>query len=96
MVASGVLLDEGMIYFDARLSRRYPTVETDIVRDLVVHVRDSLERFGDMERVQVGIDRLARVGTGATVQRRTFAKPASSSTSSSRQCAGRQETNLAR
>jgi carboxylate-amine ligase len=146
MVASGVLLDEGMIYFDARLSRRYPTVEIrvadvcadvedtlvvaalcralvdtavaeaargdpapqmptsllrlatwraghdgldgvlvdpasgrprrwiDIVRDLVAYVRDSLERFGDMERVQVGIDRLARVGTGATVQRRTFAK----------------------
>jgi carboxylate-amine ligase len=27
MVATGVLLDEGMIYFDARLSRQYPTVE---------------------------------------------------------------------
>jgi carboxylate-amine ligase len=27
MVATGVLLDEGMIYFDARLSRTYPTVE---------------------------------------------------------------------
>jgi carboxylate-amine ligase len=27
MINSGVLLDEGMIYFDARLSRRYPTVE---------------------------------------------------------------------
>lgn len=30
MVGSGVLLDEGMIYFDARLSRHYPTVEIRI------------------------------------------------------------------
>ncbi|HEU5158806.1 MAG TPA: glutamate--cysteine ligase [Streptosporangiaceae bacterium] len=30
MVGSGVLLDEGMVYFDARLSRRYPTVEIRI------------------------------------------------------------------
>jgi carboxylate-amine ligase len=30
MVGTGVLLDEGMIYFDARLSRRYPTVEVRI------------------------------------------------------------------
>ncbi|MFG3103881.1 glutamate--cysteine ligase [Streptomyces sp. NPDC048182] len=27
MVATGTILDEGMIYFDVRLSRRYPTVE---------------------------------------------------------------------
>jgi glutamate---cysteine ligase / carboxylate-amine ligase len=27
MLASGVLLDEGMVYFDARLSRNHPTVE---------------------------------------------------------------------
>ena len=146
MVESGVLLDDGMVYFDARLSRRYPTVEIrvadvcvdledtlviaalcralvetaaaeaargdpvpqmptsllrlavwraghdgvggvlvdpvsgqprpwiEVVRDLVIHVRDSLERFGDIERVQVGIDRLTRVGSGATAQRRTFAK----------------------
>jgi glutamate---cysteine ligase / carboxylate-amine ligase len=146
MVESGVLLDDGMIYFDARLSRRYPTVEIrvadvcvdledtllvaalcralvetaaaeaargnpvpqmptsllrlavwraghdgvggvlvdplsrqprpwiDVARDLVIHVHDSLEGFGDIERVEVGIDRLARVGSGATGQRRTFAK----------------------
>jgi carboxylate-amine ligase len=30
MIGSGVLLDEGMIYFDARLSRHYPTVEIRI------------------------------------------------------------------
>jgi glutamate---cysteine ligase / carboxylate-amine ligase len=146
MVQSGVLLDDGMIYFDARLSRRYPTVEIrvadvcvdledtlvvaalcralvetaiteaargdpvpqmptsllrlavwraghdgvggvlvdpvsrrprpriEVMRDLVIHAHHSLERFGDIERVQVGIDRLTRVGTGATGQRRTFAK----------------------
>jgi carboxylate-amine ligase len=37
MVASGVLLDDGMIYFDARLSHRYPTVEirvADVCTDL--------------------------------------------------------------
>ncbi|MGW2948364.1 glutamate-cysteine ligase family protein, partial [Streptomyces sp. NPDC001226] len=27
MVATGVILDEAMVYFDARLSARYPTVE---------------------------------------------------------------------
>jgi carboxylate-amine ligase len=146
MVESGVLLDDGMIYFDARLSRRYPTVEIrvadvcidledtllvaalcralvetaaaetargdpapqmptsllrlavwraghdgvggvlldplsgrprpwiEVMRDLVSHVRDSLEGLGDIERVEVGIDRLARVGSGATAQRRTFSK----------------------
>jgi glutamate---cysteine ligase / carboxylate-amine ligase len=30
MLASGVLLDGGMVYFDARLSSRYPTVEVRI------------------------------------------------------------------
>jgi glutamate---cysteine ligase / carboxylate-amine ligase len=146
MVESGVLLDDGMIYFDARLSRRYPTVEIraadvcidledtllvaalcralvetaaveaargdpvpqmptsllrlavwraghdgvggvlldplsgrprpwiEVMRDLVSHVHDSLEGFGDIERVEVGIDRLTRDGSGATSQRRTFAK----------------------
>jgi carboxylate-amine ligase len=30
MVTTGVLLDEGMVYFDARLSRHYPTLEVRI------------------------------------------------------------------
>ncbi|MFF7725793.1 glutamate--cysteine ligase [Streptomyces sp. NPDC008001] len=30
LLATGALLDEGMIYFDARLSRRYPTVEVRV------------------------------------------------------------------
>jgi carboxylate-amine ligase len=35
-MATGVILDEGMIYFDARLSRRYPTVEIR-VSDVCLH-----------------------------------------------------------
>jgi carboxylate-amine ligase len=37
LVASGTILDEGMVYFDARLSRNYPTVEirvADVCTDL--------------------------------------------------------------
>lgn len=36
MLGTGTLLDEGMVYFDARLSRRHPTVEirvADVCRD---------------------------------------------------------------
>ncbi|GGX33866.1 glutamate--cysteine ligase 2 [Streptomyces lomondensis] len=36
MVATGVLLDDAMIYFDARLSQRYPTVEIR-VSDVCLH-----------------------------------------------------------
>jgi glutamate---cysteine ligase / carboxylate-amine ligase len=41
MVASGVLLDEGMVYFDARLSRRYPTVEIRVA-DVCMDARDAV------------------------------------------------------
>jgi carboxylate-amine ligase len=41
MVESGVLLDDRMIYFDARLSRRYPTVEIRVA-DVCVDVEDTL------------------------------------------------------
>ena len=41
MVESGVLLDDGMIYFDARLSRRFPTVEIRVA-DVCVDVEDTL------------------------------------------------------
>lgn len=37
LLATGVLLDRGMLYFDARLSRRYPTIEirvADVCMDL--------------------------------------------------------------
>ncbi|OIJ66508.1 glutamate--cysteine ligase 2 [Streptomyces mangrovisoli] len=36
MVATGSLLDKGMIYFDARLSERYPTVEIRVA-DVCLH-----------------------------------------------------------
>lgn len=146
MVDCGVLLDDGMVYFDARLSRRYPTVEirvadvcVDLEDTLVVaalcralvetaarsaaagervppmptallrlatwrashdgvggvlvdpvtarpepaavvlgrlldHVRDALETFGDLERVEAGAERLLRVGSGSAVQRRAYAR----------------------
>lgn len=40
LVASGVLLDEGMVYFDARLSARFPTVEIR-VPDACLDPRDT-------------------------------------------------------
>lgn len=41
MVGSGVLLDEGMVYFDARLSTSYPTVEIRVA-DVVPRVEDAV------------------------------------------------------
>lgn len=41
MVESGVLIDEGMIYFDARLSRNYPTVEVRVA-DVCLHSDDAV------------------------------------------------------
>jgi carboxylate-amine ligase len=39
LIASGAALDEGMIYFNARLSARYPTVEVRVC-DVCADVRD--------------------------------------------------------
>ncbi len=41
MIDSGALLDEGMIYFDARLSRNYPTVEIRVA-DVCLMADDAL------------------------------------------------------
>jgi YbdK family carboxylate-amine ligase len=41
MIGTGALLDEGMIYFDARLSRRYPTVEIRVA-DVCLRVTDAV------------------------------------------------------
>jgi len=41
MVATGVALDEGMIYFDARLSARYPTLEVRVA-DVCLRVDDAV------------------------------------------------------
>ena len=41
MMGTGTLLDEGMVYFDARLSRHYPTVELR-VGDVCLRVNDAV------------------------------------------------------
>jgi carboxylate-amine ligase len=41
MVSCGVLIDEGMVYFDARVSRSYPTVEIRIA-DVCLDARDAV------------------------------------------------------
>lgn len=41
MISGGVLLDEGMVYFDARVSCRYPTVEIRIA-DVCLDARDTV------------------------------------------------------
>lgn len=41
LVASGTILDAGMVYFDARLSARYPTVEVRIA-DVCLDPRDAV------------------------------------------------------
>lgn len=41
MLDSGVLLDEGMVYFDARLSARYPTVEIRVA-DVCMDAEDAV------------------------------------------------------
>ena len=41
MLGSGVILDEGMVYFDARLSHRYPTVEIRAA-DVCLDARDTV------------------------------------------------------
>lgn len=41
LVATGVILDDGMIYFDARLSRQYPTVEVRVA-DVCLDAGDAV------------------------------------------------------
>ena len=41
MVATGTLLDRGMVYFDARLSQRYPTLEV-LIADVRLRHQDAL------------------------------------------------------
>lgn len=41
LLATGVLLDEGMVYFDARLSVRYPTVEVRVA-DVCLRTDDAV------------------------------------------------------
>ncbi len=41
LLATDTLLDDGMLYFDARLSQRYPTVEVRVA-DVCLHVDDAV------------------------------------------------------
>ena len=41
MVGTGTLLDAGMVYFDARLSEHYPTLEVRIA-DVCLHADDAV------------------------------------------------------
>ena len=41
MLRTGTLLDEGMVYFDARLSRHFPTVELRVA-DVCLRVNDAV------------------------------------------------------
>ena len=41
MLSTGTLIDEGMVYFDARLARRFPTVEIRVA-DVCLRVHDAV------------------------------------------------------
>jgi len=65
MLGTGTLLDEGMVYFDARLSRRHPTVEirvADVCRDpddavlVAALVRALVDTAADEWRAGIGPD----------------------------------------
>jgi carboxylate-amine ligase len=45
VLATGTVLDEGMIYFDARLSASWPTVEIRVA-DVALHVEDAVVLAG--------------------------------------------------
>ncbi|MFC8847451.1 MULTISPECIES: glutamate-cysteine ligase family protein [unclassified Micromonospora] len=90
LIASGVMLDEGMLYWYARLSAKYPTVELRIgdvcpsVDDavliaalLVERLAPALERHGDLAEVTDRLGGLRRHGTGAARQRAVFARTGS-------------------
>ncbi|CAI3800478.1 glutamate--cysteine ligase 2 [Pseudarthrobacter sp. MM222] len=68
LLATGVLLDEGMVYFDARLSRNHPTVEVriaDVCMDpddataIAAIVRALVERAAQDWRVGIPAPRLS-------------------------------------
>jgi glutamate---cysteine ligase / carboxylate-amine ligase len=68
MVATGTLLDAGMVYFDARLSEHYPTLEIRIA-DVCLHADDAVLIAG-LSRALVETEALRwRAGAGAPHQR---------------------------
>jgi glutamate---cysteine ligase / carboxylate-amine ligase len=68
MVATGTLLDVGMVYFDARLSEHYPTLEIRIA-DVCLHADDAVLIAG-LSRALVETEALGwRAGADAPHQR---------------------------
>jgi glutamate---cysteine ligase / carboxylate-amine ligase len=68
MVASGTLLDTGMVYFDARLSEHYPTLEIRIA-DVCLYADDTV-LIAALSRALVEIEaRRWRAGGGVQAQR---------------------------
>ncbi|TLM72926.1 glutamate--cysteine ligase [Pseudarthrobacter sp. NamB4] len=62
MVSTGVVLDEGMIYFDARLSRHYPTVEVRIA-DVCLRPENTVLLAGIVRGLVETAARELRAGT---------------------------------
>jgi carboxylate-amine ligase len=51
-----------------------PEAAALVVGRLLDHIRPALSLFGDLERVEAGIGRLLADGSGASRQRRTYAR----------------------
>lgn len=91
LLATGVLVDEGMIYFDARLSRHYPTVEIRVpdvcldaddavlmgalVRALVDTAADAWRRSEPPDPVRTDLMRLAMWRAGRSGLRGELVHP---------------------
>jgi carboxylate-amine ligase len=79
LLETGTILDEGMIYFDARLSRRYPTVEIRVA-DVCTDLDDGLAVAGLARALVDTAAQEAAAGLPpAQIRLRPGARPASES-----------------
>jgi carboxylate-amine ligase len=62
VLATGTVLDSGMVYFDARLSEKWPTVEVRTA-DVVLRVEDAVTLAGVVRGLVETAAREARAGT---------------------------------
>jgi glutamate---cysteine ligase / carboxylate-amine ligase len=62
VLTTGTMLDTGQLYFDARLSEKWPTVEVRTA-DVVLHVEDAVTLAGLVRGLVETAAREARVGT---------------------------------
>ncbi len=76
MVATGTIIDSGMVYFDARLSAHYPTVEMRIA-DVCLHADDAVLIAGLARALVETEARRWRAGAGAPPQRTEMLRLAS-------------------